>query len=406
MKIQNARTGTIILSIAYALAIFQRTAFPQVDAALTEKFHLIPSQIANLSASFFWAYLALQIPSGFLTDALGPRKTSIIGTLIAAFGCILFSVAGSIEMLVVSRLLIATGSTIAFVVMLRYATIHFPEESGTLVGRGMFIGNIGGVMSGIPLALLLLYFSYANVWFGIAILSSFVSIAVAYTTPNDVVKVKFREHLNHAGGDILKVLMSPSCYVGMLLLAGLAGTYYAFCGSIATKVLSDTGIAKSYDGLIMTMLLGGFALGAYFWGWLSDRVRDQNLLLFVALVGSLITWVAIFLHSLTSPLLVGLLFAVMGWFAGSCSLTYKIITASFPKELGGVAVGVMNCGIPLSAACFITLAGHYNDRYVLVPMVVIVFLALACSIALLIQKNWRVLKLDVELSGEIPKELV
>jgi len=57
----------------------------------------------------------------------------------------LFAFAGSMAVLMASRMLISVGSTIAFVAMLRYATIHFPDEAGMLAGRGILVGNIGGV---------------------------------------------------------------------------------------------------------------------------------------------------------------------------------------------------------------------------------------------------------------------
>ncbi len=81
-----------ILAIAYFFVYFHRMSTAVVSADLQITFGVGTAAIALLGSAYFYAYAIMQLPSGLLTDSLGPRKTVSIFTIIAASGAILTGV--------------------------------------------------------------------------------------------------------------------------------------------------------------------------------------------------------------------------------------------------------------------------------------------------------------------------
>jgi MFS family permease len=158
----NAATA-VLMSFAYAVALFQRTAFQGIDEPLRAQFAISASASADLSAVFFWTYLAVMIPAGLLTDAIGARRVAIGGCLLTAAGALAFSRADSFATLGVSRAVIAAGAAAAFVSLMRFVAVTFPDRKATYSGRGVLVGNAGAMASGAPLALLLTIAAWRDV---------------------------------------------------------------------------------------------------------------------------------------------------------------------------------------------------------------------------------------------------
>src|SRR5438128_2207797 len=79
------------LAAAFYLTAFYLRAAPAVmTAELMRDFRIGAGQLGNLSAFYFYGYVAMQIPIGVLTDTLGARKLLVIGAITSAAGTFLF----------------------------------------------------------------------------------------------------------------------------------------------------------------------------------------------------------------------------------------------------------------------------------------------------------------------------
>src|SRR5512136_3220180 len=95
-----------ILALAYFFVYFHRVSTAVVSTDLQITFGVGASSIALLSSAYFYACTIMQLPSGILTDSLGPRKTVSIFTLMAAAGALLTGIASTFELVVAGRFLI------------------------------------------------------------------------------------------------------------------------------------------------------------------------------------------------------------------------------------------------------------------------------------------------------------
>ena len=80
----------IILLVGYLLVNFHRVSSAVVAPELTEAFHVSGAILGVLASAYFYPYALMQLPSGLLSDSLGPRKAVTLFTLIAAAGAVLF----------------------------------------------------------------------------------------------------------------------------------------------------------------------------------------------------------------------------------------------------------------------------------------------------------------------------
>ena len=67
----------------YFIGFYQRVAPAVITSELTDAFALTAAGLGNLSAFYFYSYVAMQIPTGILADKLGPRRLLTAGAIIA-----------------------------------------------------------------------------------------------------------------------------------------------------------------------------------------------------------------------------------------------------------------------------------------------------------------------------------
>jgi len=60
------------------------------DVGADAQFRISAKDLGNLSAFYFYTYVAMQIPTGVLVDSWGARKLLIAGSISAAAGTFLF----------------------------------------------------------------------------------------------------------------------------------------------------------------------------------------------------------------------------------------------------------------------------------------------------------------------------
>ena len=137
----------------YLVGFFQRVApAVMVDELMTD-FQIGAAVLGNLSAAYFYAYAAMQIPSGLLADAIGPRRLSALAALIAAAGIFTFALSQHLWLAYLGRFLIGASVAVAFVACMKLAGHWFPTNRfATITGVALLLGNLGGILAGVPLA--------------------------------------------------------------------------------------------------------------------------------------------------------------------------------------------------------------------------------------------------------------
>src|SRR5713101_1296597 len=98
----------------YLAAFYLRTSPAVMTTELMRDFGISASQLGNFSALYFYAYIAMQIPTGVLVDSWGARRLLIGGSLAAAFGAALFAETSSYGLASIGRLMVGGATAVGW----------------------------------------------------------------------------------------------------------------------------------------------------------------------------------------------------------------------------------------------------------------------------------------------------
>lgn len=141
-------TAFALVSGAYVLSFFHRIAPAAIAGELRRAFGASGAELGALAATYFSAYTVMQVPTGVLVDALGPRRIVALGGVVAGAGSLAFGLARTLGVAGVGRAFVGLGVSVTFIALLKLVAAWFRErEFATLSGLVMFMGNVGAVLS-------------------------------------------------------------------------------------------------------------------------------------------------------------------------------------------------------------------------------------------------------------------
>jgi MFS family permease len=340
-------------ALLYLVAFYQRVAPAVFSERLMAEFALGGAALGNLSAFYFYAYVAMQIPTGLLADRWGPRRLLTAGTAVAALGTALFAAAPTYAWAGTGRLLVGASVAVGFVSMLKIAGHWFPARQYSLVsGMALFIGVIGGVIAGVPLRLLVEAFDWRPVMLVSAAITALLAIAIWWRVRDDPIEAGYASHFHgaahHAPGPILRSLAEVLSYRNSWLLAlapvGFSGAVLTFAGLWGVPWLRQVhGLDAKSAAAITSTLLVAWALGGPLLGAWSERLGRRKPLYLLSGIIALAGWVAVVYAAPSLPLLVGLL-VVVGIASGNIIIGFAWAKESVPLRLMGTASGICNMG--------------------------------------------------------------
>lgn len=123
----------------------------------------------------------MQFPVGVLLDKFSTKLWVTIAVITCAFGALWFSYAHSFLSAFISRMLIGFGSAFGFIFLMVVTINWFPKKYfAFLTGCGQFLGALGPLFAGAPIAFLLAKTQgdWRIIFFWIAIFGLILAIAI------------------------------------------------------------------------------------------------------------------------------------------------------------------------------------------------------------------------------------
>ncbi|HUW50637.1 MAG TPA: MFS transporter [Sulfuricella sp.] len=365
-----------LVALAYILSFFHRFAPAAIAADLQLAFQASGAELGALAATYFYIYAVMQIPTGVLVDTLGPRRILAIGGLVAGAGSLLFGLADSLTLAAAGRLLVGLGVSVTFISLLKLNAVWFHERHfATLTGLSILLGNIGALLAAAPLAWALGFASWRTVFVlvgGLSLLVAVLGWAVVRDHPGKAGLPTMREldgkeahplHEGHWFDGLLVVARNRATWPGLWVNLGMSGSFFAFGGLWAVPFLQDVyGMDRAAATAHTSMLLAGFALGAFFVGTLSDRIRRRKPVIVVAALLYCLCWLPLLFGGRLPSLPGYALFLAMGLGAAGFTLTWACAKEVNRHALSGMATSVVNTGAFLGTGFLQPLTGWLIDR--------------------------------------------
>ena len=356
-----------ILALVYFFVYFHRVSTAVVSTDLETTFGVDAASIALLSSAYFYAYTIMQLPSGLLSDTLGPRRTVSIFTLVAAGGAILTGIASNFELVVAGRLLIGVGVAMVYIPTMKIlSTWYRKNEFASLTGILIAVGNFGGLSAAGPLALISNALGWQRVFLMLGVITLVLAVAawtIIRDRPMDMGFPSIQEIEAEENDELVpeeettnRIPMGKA--LKMTFGAGrkfwpLAIWFFFMYGSVmvyqglwAGPFFHDVlGWDKATYGLVLTFIGIGMICGCPTAGYISDKImKSRRKVLIIGTVVYTITWAIIWvtagqITSVESYMVINFLF---GFFGGFLVVSFAQIKELFPIAIAGTSTAALN----------------------------------------------------------------
>lgn len=338
-------------AFGYFLSYLFRTVNAVIAPDLARDLGLQPASLGLLTAAYFLAFAAFQLPLGVLLDRFGPRRVEAGLLLVAAAGALVFARAESLGSLIAGRALIGFGVSSCLMAAFKGFALWFPPQRLPLAnGVQMVSGGLGALFATVPVTTALHYCDWRGVFTGLAILTLLAAISIFTWVPEPrqpPARLSFVTQLQGLGD----IFSSRRFWSLAPWACASQSAYLATQGLWSGPWLRDvagfdrSAVARTLLGISLAMIAGYFSFGA-----LAERLARRGIrpatvaatgMSLFLLVQMLIAWAP------RPPIL--MVWLGFGFFGTSGILNYAVLCQAFPRELTGRVNAALNLLVFLGA---------------------------------------------------------
>jgi sugar phosphate permease len=349
-------TVWIIAASFYLAAFYLRSSPAVMTSELMRDFDIRAAQLGSFSAAYFYAYLAMQIPTGLLVDSLGARRLLIGGSVLAAVGTMMFGATSSLAVASIGRAIVGGATAVGWVVTLKLATHWFPASRfAVLSGLGLFMGNMGALVAQVPLRMAVEAFGWRAVAIGSAGVVLVVGIAAWLFVANDPADKGLTSYAPKElqRGQVSALVLMKSfgriftyrnTWLIFLAQGGFVGAVLSFTGLWGPPYLVQRfGLASTEAAAICSVMIVSWAVASPLCGYLSDRMKRRKPIYLGGAIIAACGWATLFYAPL--PLTAFVIVAAATSFAcGAVILGFAYAKESVPVQFLGTISGAINVG--------------------------------------------------------------
>jgi MFS family permease len=350
-------------------------AYPQINESLGG--NISDTALGFISTCYFFGYVAMQIPAGFLVDKIGKKKVLIPGFIVFGIAAFIISQATSISMIYFGSVLAGLGCGSFYGSAYSLTSQNIPQDkrsfSTAIVNSGSAVGSgLGLILSSFLVVQLqfpwqtMMYISVALI---VLMLIAFIAIirnnkedaeflAQSETVEAEAEEVTIveKEHVS------VKKLFSPKMLFAYILYFATCYAYYMTVTWLPNFLGTERGFEGAAIGFSASLVAFASIPGALFFSRLADKFMHKKvqfivILEFLAAVMLLLTVQA----TNSTLLLVGL---ILYGFLGKLAVEPIIISwlgENAPKVGIGTTLGVFNFFGMMSSVIAPTLTGSISD---------------------------------------------
>jgi predicted MFS family arabinose efflux permease len=363
-----------LAALLYFYTFYQRLAPGVMTRELMTDFGISAGSLGNLAAFYFYAYAAMQAPTGILADKWGPRKLLCTGALVSALGTLIFAVSPNMAIAGIGRLLIGGSVAVTFVCMLKLAANWLPPRLFALAsGMIIVVGSVGAAAAGTPLSLLVQAYGWRPVMLCSAGYALVIAAIIWVFMRDDPSQRGYKSYAAHGRpkdkpamgtwAGLKHIFEYRNTWLLFIAPSGITGATLTFSGLWGIPyTLARYDVDPSTAALAGTLHILGWALGSPIMAWLTDYMGSRKKLYMAGVIISSVAWAGVFYLELPFWLYMTLV-VIAGVFSGCMLISFAYVKESVPLELAGTVSGVINMGIMLGPIVMQPLTGWVLDLY-------------------------------------------
>jgi MFS family permease len=365
-----------IAALFYLAGFYHRVSPAVMTDELMSAFHIGAGSLGNLSAFYFYFYVAMQIPTGILVDSWGARKLLIAGSISAGIGAFFFGSTHDFALACAGRAIIGGSTAVGWLVLLKLATHWFPARRfAMLSGLGLLFGNIGALTAQVPLRIAIQHFGWRAVIFvsgGAVIL---VGVLALFFVKNDPVDDGYKSYapLEVQRGHLTifelvkgfrRIFQYRNTWLIFFAQGGLVGSILAFTGLWGAPYLrARYQLLPTQAAAACSVMIVFWAISSPLCGALSDRLGRRKPIYVAGCILAALGWSAMFYI----PHLSLAAFVIIAAFTSMCSgavvLGFAYSKESVPAQYLGTISGTTNIGNMIGPTLLQPIIGWVLDRH-------------------------------------------
>ena len=350
---------------------FARVAPSVMVPQLMDVFHVDAFSLGSLSAMFYYAYVAMQIPVGTLVDKYGPKRLLTVAALLCGLSCLFFAMTHSLFVANVCRFTMGFTAAFAFVGALKLASVWFsPLRFGLLAGATQAIGMLGAATGEGPVSWLVQEAGWRDTMSGIGGVLLFIGVLIAFFVrdrPFKAIAVEDSAAKKVTRQSILKslltVLKNPQTWINAIFIGFLYAPTAAF-GEFwgATYLKHVHHLPETTAAFAISMIFIGWMIFGPIGGFISDKIKRRKPIMLISAVGSLLAIsVVLYAPGLSTHAIFILLFIYGGMNVGVAT-SYTVACEINPREVAGTSMSFTNMASVLVGALFQPIIGKILVR--------------------------------------------
>jgi predicted MFS family arabinose efflux permease len=321
----------------YFLSYFFRNVNAVISRDLAREFSLAPSDLGLLTAAYFLAFAAFQLPLGVLLDRFGPRRVVASLMCIAAAGALTFGLAEGFLALTIGRALIGLGVAGGLMGAIKAFTLWFPPSRlATLNGLYIGVGGIGGLAATAPVEMLLGPVGWRGLFYGLAALSLGAAALIFTAVPEKPLPGR-GDSLGAQIAAFRTVFGAKVFWRIALPFVTTHAVYQALAGLWLAPWLFDiAGLARGAVAEHLFWAAAAYAAGSVFFGTAADRLARAGIpRMTVYKLGLAITIGAFACLAAGVTTGVQAIVMVYGFCSISAALGFALLAPRFPVAMSG-----------------------------------------------------------------------
>ena len=353
---------------AYVVAVLHRTSLGVAGLDAQSRFGIGAGALASFAVLQLLVYAGLQVPVGMLLDRFGSVRMIVGGALVMASGQALMAFADGVTGAVVARILVGAGDAMTFISVLRLVPQWFPSRRVPVVTQltGL-VGQVGQVLSAVPLAALLAGKGWTTAFAGTAAAGVFIAIvalAALRDTPRQRISTGPAISLRLLGTDLREAWRHPGTRLGLWshFTTQFAGTVFALMWGYPFLIAGEGLPRATASELLTVFVLTGMAAGPII-GMLVQRHPLRRSWLVLGVIGTnAVGWGLVIAWPGRAPLpILVLLVLALGLGGPGSMIGFDMARTFNPPNRLGTATGIVNIGGFAASLLTIMLVGLILD---------------------------------------------
>ncbi len=363
--------SVLVLSTGWFLLYSARTVLSVTMKDIADYWTLTESALGLISSSFFLAYTALQIPTGFLADRLGSKKVLLVGFSLQSVAVLLSGFAVTHQQFLWTRVISGAGQATYFACQFAIISKIVPEERKALGNSASVAGSALGTGLGMIFGRLLsnstmgwrlpfIVLGCASVAFIFAIKKYVPEPELSSNGSTRVDRVEFvvddhdePQSYQHSSV-LLLILFSVTHFLSMY-------GFYLMLTWLPYYLEAIRGFSPSLSATIPVVMPFVMAPATILGGYISDRLGSKASVINVCLPLSAIATVAIPLANSTVTLVFFLaLYGATGKLVIDPGLI-NYVSESSPPESRGTMLALFNFAGALAMAVAPAVTGYLAE---------------------------------------------